>query len=142
MTGPAVWVAASAVVTAGAAVAGISAGASTRVPGLLVPGEVSDGLFVADPGRLADEEERGVACYRVRGHGRPTPYTLTTGSGTVTVEDEQITVWVDRATFLLRKVEERRTLSTYRTVTVTRYEPEMDAEIPHAELSFGVGEGN
>lgn len=118
------------------AAAGVSAGASLRVPGLLLPGEVRGGLFLSAPERLADEEERGVACYRLRGGGRPTPYSLTTGSSTVTVEDEQITVWVDRARLLLRKVEEVRTLSTYRTVTVTLYEPEMDVPIPEGELAF------
>ncbi len=122
-----------------ATAAGISAGASTRVPGLLMPGDVSDGLFVAEAERLADEEERGVACHRVRGRGRATPYVLTTGSGAVTVEDEQITLWVDRASFLLRKVEERRTLSTYRTVTVTLYEPEVNVPIPEEELASCTG---
>ncbi len=119
------------------AAAGVSAGASLRVPGLLLPGEVRGGLFLSAPERLADEEERGVACYRLRGGGKPTPYPLTTGSGTVTVEDERVTVWVDRARRLLRKVEEVRTLSTYRTVTVTLYQPELDVPIPEGELAFG-----
>lgn len=119
-----------------AAAAGVSAGASLRVPGLLLPGEVSGGVFLSAPERLADEEERGVLCYRLQGGGRPTPYQLVTGSGSVTVEDEQITVWVDRTSLLLRKVEERRTLSTYRTVTVTLYEPEVNIDIPPKDLAF------
>lgn len=116
--------------------AGVSVGASTRVPGLLLPGEGGEGLFIAAPERLPDDEDRGVPCFRVRGKGRPTPYPLTTGSGTVTVEDEEITVWIERTTFLLRRVEERRVLSTYRTVTTTTYEPQVDVDIPAAELAF------
>jgi hypothetical protein len=119
------------------AAAGVSGGASLRVPGLLLPGEVRGGLFLSAPERLPDQEERGVACYRLRGGGKPTPYPVATGSGTVTVEDEQITVWVDLARLVLRKVEETRTLSTYRTVTVTLYEPDMNVPIPAEDLAFG-----
>lgn len=118
--------------------AGVSAGASTRVPGLLLPGEGGEGLFIGAPERLPDGEDRGVPCFRIRGQGKPTPYQLVTGSGAVTVEAEEITVWIDRATFLLRKVEERRVLATYRTVATTLYEPQLDVEIPAAELAFGV----
>jgi len=118
------------------AASGISAGASLRVPGLLLPDAVGEGLFLSAPERLGDEDERGVACFRLRGGGRQTPYPSSPGTGTITVENEIVTVWIDRATFLLRKVEERRTLSTYGSVTTTTYEPELDVEIPAGQLAF------
>jgi len=118
------------------AAAGVTGGASLRVPGMLLPAELGDGYFVNAPERLDDELVGGAACYRLHGRGRETPYALTAGAVPVTVVDERVTVWVDRTSLLLRKVEERRTLSNYRTVTTTTYEPVVDVEIPAEALAF------
>lgn len=118
------------------AASGVSAGASLRVPGLLLPNRVESAFFLGAPERLADDVVDGASCYRIRGTGRETPYRLITGSTSAIVEDERLTVWIDRNSLLLRRVEERRTLSTYSTVTVTSYVPEIDVEIPDRELAF------
>jgi hypothetical protein len=118
------------------AASGISAGASLRVPGLLLPEVVGTGPPLLDPEGLDDDDDRGVPCFRIRGRPRPTPYTLTTGTETVTVEEESVTYWIDRTRFIIRKVEDSKNLTTYRSVTTTTYEPQMDVDIPAAELSF------
>ena len=118
------------------AASGVSSGASVRVPGLLMPEKVRGGAFLIAPERLADADDRGTACVRLRGRSRETPYTLTTGTGTVTVEDEHVTLWIDASSFLLRRVEQQQVLSTYRTTITTTYDPRMDVEVPPADLTF------
>lgn len=118
------------------AASGVSGGSSLRVPGMLLPRTVGAGVLLVAPERLEDDVDRGVWCFRIRGKSRATPYERTSGSVSVTVEDETVTVWVDRSAFLLRRVEEEATLSTYRSVTTTTYTPEIDIEIPAEQLAF------
>jgi hypothetical protein len=117
------------------AAAGISGGASLRIPGLLLPAIVGSGAPRVAPERLGDSSDRGVACLRIAGKSRATPYTQTTGPITVTVQDETVTLWIDRATFLLRRIEDVKTLSTYRMSRITTYTPELDVEIAADELA-------
>ena len=117
------------------AAAGISGGASLRIPGMLLPAVVGAGAPLVGPERLRDADDRGVACLRITGKSRATPYTQTTGSITVTVQDESITLWIDRSTFLLRKVEDVKTLSTYRMSRTTTYTPELDVDLPPGEFA-------
>ena len=113
-----------------------SGGSSTRVPGLLLPRSVGEGPIVIAAERLQDSSDRGVSCYRIRGKGQKTPYTLTQGTQTLTVQDESITLWIDRTTLLLRKVEDRKTFETYDSESITTYSPEVDVEIPPEQLTF------
>jgi hypothetical protein len=115
---------------------GISTGASLRVPGMLLPSVVGSGPPLIDPERIDDAVTGGASCFRIKGKSRATPYTETTGSSTVTVKDEAVTLWIDRATFLLRKVEEARTLDSYRSTRTTTYTPEINVDIPADQLAF------
>lgn len=116
--------------------AGISGGSSVRVPGLLLPETLGEGPLLIAPERLDDGVDRGVACFRIQGKGRKTPYTLTMGARVLTVQDESVTLWIDRATYLLHKVEETRTFDTYRSEATTNYLPEINVEIHPAQLKF------
>ena len=113
-----------------------SGGSSTRVPGLLLPRSIGEGPIVIAAERIQDGSDRGVSCYRIRGKSQRTPYTLTMGTQTLTVQDESITLWIDRATLLLRKVEDRKTFETYDSESITTYTPAFDVEIPAADLTF------
>ena len=115
---------------------GISGGSSTRVPALLLPRQVGEGPPLATADRLDDANDRGVACFRIKGRPRAVPYTVTVGSRVLTVQEETVTLWIARGTFLLRKVEERKDYGSYTQETVTTYEPEIDVEIPPDELTF------
>jgi hypothetical protein len=116
---------------------GLSQGVSVRIPGFLLPSLVGSGPPLIAVERLADGEDRGVACFCIKGKSRETPYTLTMGARTITVKDENVTYWIDRATQLLRKVVEDRTFDTYRSQTTTTYDPEIDVEIAPGQLAFG-----
>ncbi len=115
---------------------GISTGASLRVPGMLLPSVVGSGPPLVDPERIADDALGDAPCFRIKGRSRATPYTETTGATTVTVKDETVTLWIDRTSFLLRKVEEARTLDSYRSTRTTTYAPELDLDIPADQLAF------
>jgi outer membrane lipoprotein-sorting protein len=116
--------------------AGISGGSSNRVPALLLPGSVGEGPPVIAAERIQDGSDRGVPCFRIKGKGQRTPYTLKMGAQTLTVQDESITLWIDRATLLLRKVEDRKTFDSYSSESITTYTPEIDVEIPPEQLAF------
>ncbi len=115
---------------------GISGGSSTRVPALLLPRQVGEGPPLATADRLDDGVDREVACFRIKGRPRAVPYTATTGGRVLTVQDETVTLWIARGTFLLRKVEEWKDYGSYTQETVTTYEPEIDVEIPPDKLTF------
>ena len=116
----------------------ISGGVSVRVPALLLPQSLGRGPLLVAPQRLEDEADRGVTCVRIEGKGRKTPYLLPSGPNrSVQVLDETFTLWIDKATHLLRKVEQRRTMETYRSESTTTYTPEINVEVPAADLAFG-----
>lgn len=118
------------------AATGISGGASVRVPGMLLPAVVGSPAPLVDPERLGDDVVGGAGCYRLKGRSRATPYTETSGAQTVTVKEEVVTLWIDRATYLLRKVEEARTLDSYRSTRTTTYAPEVNVEVTAEQLAF------
>lgn len=118
------------------AAAGLSEDVSVRVPGLLLPKQVGTGGRLLAPERLSDATDRDATCLRIKGKSRATPYTLTMGGRTLTVQDETVTLWVDSSTHLLRKVEENRTFDTYRTERTTTYTAEVNVEIAPAELVY------
>jgi len=116
--------------------AGITSDASIRVPGMLLPATVGAGAPLIDPERIDDETDRGVACFRIKGKSRATPYTLSGGSVSATVRDETTTLWIDRALFVIRKIEQRQTLDTYKSTITTTYTPELDPVMTPAEDAF------
>lgn len=120
--------------------AGISGGSSVRVPGLLMAEALGQGPLLVALERIGDGTDRDVVCFRVRGKGRTTPYTLSMGARLLTVKDESVTVWIDRTSFLIRKVEETRTFETYASEGTTTYSPEVNVDIPAAQLAFGAPE--
>ena len=120
--------------------AGISGGSSARVPGLLMPEALGEGPLLVAPERIEDGTERGVTCFRIVGKSRKTPYTLSMGARVLTVKEESVTLWIDRVAFLIRKVQETRTFDTYTSESTTTYNPDVDVEIPAAQLAFGAPE--
>lgn len=115
---------------------GLSNGVSLRVPGMLLPAIVGSRPPLVDPEREADDALAGNPCFRITGRTRATPYTESEGSTTVTVIDEKVTLWIDRVTFLLRRVEEARTFDTYRSTRITTYTSEINIDIPADQLTF------
>lgn len=101
---------------------GISGGSSARVPSMLLPSKDSraaTGLFQLK--RLPDEDLDGAACYRIEG-----------------MDDlgEMESLWIDKQSMLLRRVDESHTFPDFRVETVTTCEPEIGITIPQKELDF------
>jgi len=118
--------------------AGVSGSSSVRVPEMLLPAIGGESAVLLGAERIEDGDDRGVECFRIRGKSRPTPYTLTMGKRQVTVKDESVTLWIDRASFLLRKVEQNRTFQSYREEATTLYSPALNVDVQPGDLAFGV----
>lgn len=132
------------------AATGVSGGASGTVPGLLLPSVVS-GRRLTDLGEVAwltDADLGGVACHRLGGRVAPARVDLAqderhseevrrlTGRPLERAERSPLTVWIDRGTLLVRRIEESVRFETFRTECVTEYEPQAGVAVPDGELAF------
>lgn len=101
---------------------GVSGGSAHTVPSLLLPIESSGGVaHLFQLKLLPDEDLDGSACYRIDGLNNL---------------GEVGSLWIDRQTMLLRRVDKFITSSDFRGELVTTYEPEVDITIPEEELDF------
>jgi hypothetical protein len=105
------------------AAAGVSAGSSRSIPGLLLPDELRGGRLTAmkDTALLPDADLDGVRCLRVEG-----------GWG-----KDRLILWIDSDTYLVRRIDLGHTFDDFRTETTTLYEPTIDQEIGEDALAFG-----
>jgi len=104
------------------AATGVSGGSAHRIPALLMPPEVGGRRLtgVAQARLLGDAAVGASACYRIGG----------------TYADGPITVWVDKATFLVRRVDLTTTIPSGTVESTTTYEPILDGEVSEAMLAF------
>jgi hypothetical protein len=128
---------------------GISGGSAHTVPALLSPEQVSGrGLAdgAAEVASLADEMRGGVTCYRLAIRWKEDPakqkkfresYHKEYGEPPLErwVRGPRV-VWIDRGSFLLRRIEECTQYETFRTETVTTYDPAFGVPIGEDELNF------
>jgi len=102
-----------------ASATGVSAASSHHIPRLLMPDEVGGFSFAGDKWvdvTNADEESvNGRTCYKLTGHYPLSPTT-------------PLTLWVDKETFLIRKV-----VSNGATVT---YSPQLNVPIDQSTFQF------
>jgi outer membrane lipoprotein-sorting protein len=122
-----------------AAATGVSQGISYRVPSLLIPGAALGGppLDLHYAVRIGDAEDEGFGCFRIRGQRIRTPITLGEGERAAVLRENSVTLWIDKDTYLVRKVEESNVYDTFSTEAITTYNPEIDVEIPAELLEFG-----
>jgi hypothetical protein len=113
---------------------GVTEGSSTEIPGLLRPRRRAP----AEPPewkRLADEAVEGVSCFRVQSRIRA-----------VNLEDRSPfevvrTYWVEKKTFLVRRVQVRvEVAKDLRVETTTVLTPSLNQEVPAHRLQFGAPE--
>ncbi len=105
--------------------AGISRDSSGMIPGLIFPGTKLGGDIVrlTDAVRLEDATIDGFDCFQVRGFRWPN-----TGQPTV--------VWIDKESFLIRRVYEERELTDMSTKTTWFYEPAINVPVDEEALRF------
>jgi hypothetical protein len=97
---------------------GVSAATSHNIPRLLMPDEVTGFSFALDnwvDGTSEEESVTGRICYKLSGHYPLSPTT-------------PVTLWVDKETFLIRKV-----FSNSATVT---YLPQLNVAIEQSTFQF------
>jgi outer membrane lipoprotein-sorting protein len=122
---------------------GVSGGSAHTVPTLLLPTQI-DGKRLTDLTelkRLDDSDIKHIHCYRIQGTmplfeltpaerdrlrkdagrlGRPQPEEAKRGP---------MVVWIDRATFLVRRIEQKVEFESFRTESTTEYEPTVEAPV-------------
>jgi hypothetical protein len=125
---------------------GVSGGSAHTVPALLLPDLIRGRSLtqMVDVVSLGDDSLGDVTCYRLSGRFvRPPsdPALMEQVLGDFArqlerVEHSPVTVWVDRGTFLIRRIEEATRFETFRTEEVTEYEPAVGVAVREEELRF------
>jgi hypothetical protein len=92
------------------------------VPALLVPAEIGGRPLttVGEAKRIDDAMLDKVDCFRVQG----------------TFGNSPTTIWVEKKTFLLRRIDAQKTFDKFRTEETTTYEPVIDEEVAKEMLEF------
>jgi hypothetical protein len=126
---------------------GVSGRSAHTVPALLLHEQVGGWRLtdLADLVSLEDGHIGGEPCYRVQGRYVPAPLDPAreeelfwlTGVGPTRVEYSPTTLWLDRGTLLVRRIEEATRWEAFRTEVVTDYQPEADVAVSDDELAFG-----
>jgi hypothetical protein len=129
---------------------GVSGGSAHTVPALLVPDQVGwvKLTHLADIASVGDQMLGGVTCYRLRGR-LAIPWVdstskeeyrqwvfRVTGQFPERHVEGPLTLWIDRGTFLIRRIEEYTQYETYRSEEVTTYESAFSVPISEDELRF------
>lgn len=107
-----------------AAAAGISGGSARTVPTMLLPYEShfrNAILFFSSPKRTADDVIDGIECYQIEA---PNDY-------------RDLTLWIDKDEFLLRKMYVEKDLKDSQAETTTTYKPILNDVVTEKMLEFG-----
>jgi len=125
-----------------AGAAGVSQGTSHRVPSMLLPDPSApkSALEMSYARRIENGEVDGFECFRIRGQSIRTPRTLGLGDTAVVLRENSSTIWIDKQSYLVRRVDESNGYESFRTETVTTYSPEINVDIPAEKLQFGAPE--
>jgi outer membrane lipoprotein-sorting protein len=101
---------------------GVSGGAAHNVPVLLLPKEVSGwrATDMADAKRIEDGKLGEAECFRIEGRYVEGPETY----------------WIDKKTYLIRRIDERNTFDTFRTEETITYDPVIDEAVADEQLEF------
>jgi outer membrane lipoprotein-sorting protein len=101
---------------------GVSYGSANTIPALFLPKEICGYAVVdlAGAKRIDDATCEKDECFRIEGDwfGSPT------------------TIWIDKATYLIRRIDSSHQFEDFRTSDTTTYEPEINVDIPDELLEF------
>jgi outer membrane lipoprotein-sorting protein len=105
-----------------AAATGVSSGSAHTIPALLLPAEVEGRRLtdITEARRMDDARLDDVECFRIEGKLAQSPATL----------------WIDKSSFLVRRLDERHQLPTFSTEETTTYDPVINGEIGEEMLAF------
>lgn len=102
--------------------AGISFGSAQTVPAMLLPGEITwrRAIRYNEPVRIEDDKFDDADCFRIQDIiiGNPT------------------TFWIDKQTYMIRKIYLEQNFEDFRTEVTTTYKPVMNGEVMDQMLEF------
>ena len=100
----------------------VSGGSAHTVPALLLPNEVIGTRLtdLSDGTRLPDDKLDALDCFRIQGK----------------LDETSVTLWIDNAAGLLRRLDSTEKFEKFRTETTTTYDPVINAEVPAKLLDF------
>lgn len=100
---------------------GVSGGSAHRIPALLLSEVEGRRLTeIKDARRIDDATFDNVDCFRIEGK----------------FLDDPMTLWIDKASFLVRKIDEQNDFGDFQTEETTTYDPVVDGEVPEELLAF------
>ena len=101
---------------------GVSGGSAARIPAMLMPGKLKGwgGVHISDAKQIKDGKLENVDCLRLEGKYAGNPITL----------------WIDKKSYLVRRIDEQRKFDDFRTERTTMYDPTIDGKITIKTLEF------
>lgn len=101
---------------------GVSGGSAHTVPALLLPKELSGRLLtdITEAKRIEDAKLDKTDCFRVQGKYGTSAMIL----------------WIDKKTFLVRRIDTQNKFDNFRTEATTTYDPVINGEIADKMLAF------
>jgi outer membrane lipoprotein-sorting protein len=104
---------------------GVSGGSAHTAPALLLPNEVSGWRLtkLRDPKRIEDARLDKADCFRIQGRD---------------FGDSPTTVWIDKKTFLVRRIDSQKKFDKFRAEETTTYDPVVNEEVPDRALEFNL----
>lgn len=126
---------------------GVSGASAHTIPALLMPESIGGRRLtdLTELKRLEDAQLGGVECFRIQGAINVHPADLerqrrevmkVTGKDLGTSDRGPKTLWIDKSRFLLLQIEEQTQFDSFRTESMTTYEPLMDMPIADNQLQF------
>ncbi|MHC4540369.1 MAG: redoxin family protein [Planctomycetota bacterium] len=102
---------------------GVSGSSAHTIPRLLLPNDVTGGSLATlrDLELLDDEDVDGVLCFKIQGKY---------------AGDRMRTLWVDKSSFLVRKIFGSAKFPDFRTETTTTYNPQFNVDVGPDDLKF------
>ena len=101
---------------------GVSGGSAARIPAMLMPGKLKGwgGVHISDAKLIKDGKLENVECFRLEGQ----------------YADNPITLWIEKKSYLVRRIDEQRKFDDFRTEQTTTYDPNIDGKITDKMLEF------
>jgi outer membrane lipoprotein-sorting protein len=101
---------------------GVSSGSAARITAMLMPDKLQGwgGVRISDAKRIEDGNLEKVECFRLEGKYGNNPITL----------------WIDKKSYLVRRIDEQAKFDNFRTEQTTTYDPVIDGEITDKMLEF------
>jgi outer membrane lipoprotein-sorting protein len=109
---------------------GVSSGSAHTIPALLMPDEIGGSRLneLEDPKRIEDGKFDHVDCFRIEA-------SYEVNAKGIKADTSEI-LWIDRSTFLVRRIDEKTKFDTFRLERTTTYDPVLDGEITDQMLEF------